>query len=410
MGLGKRVATGLLVVGAAVAAGTVASASTTVSVVATIPGGGSGITASGGYVYVAENVGSYPTNGLVRVIDQATNAEVASVTVGNTPQGVAVSGDYLYVAINNSANNTAQAGSVEVIDIHDPTAPLVFTTIQDVSIYSPGAVVAANGYVYVGDCSGGSPVAVIRASDNTVVGSVPLTNQCSAGMSAAGNFLYAKDGDQVAVIDADPASQTFLTILRTIPLTTPAGGVTPIVSTLVASGSSIYVGDSANALFQVIDTSTELVVATISDPITYPTAMAAGAGYVYVSYDSPGAVLVIDTHTNTVLGIVDSIGDYQDNIAADGQNAYSSGADQLSVSVIYVGNSGSEMYVPMQAYGIAADGTCAKNAPNHVNWPGIASQESAGWASSWQQWPNNGTGGYVCFRQPYYTGSGYSIR
>jgi len=61
---------------------------------------------------------------------------------------------------------------------------------------------------------------------------------------------------------------------------------------------------------------------------------------------------------------------------------------------------------PMQAYGRAQADTCATNAPSWVNWPGIASQQYVSWGMSWQQWPNNGTGGFVCVRQPFYTAAG----
>jgi hypothetical protein len=60
----------------------------------------------------------------------------------------------------------------------------------------------------------------------------------------------------------------------------------------------------------------------------------------------------------------------------------------------------------MQAYVPAAGETCGQMAPAWVNWPGIANQQNQGWSASWQQWPNGGTGGMVCVRQPFYTTSG----
>jgi predicted RecA/RadA family phage recombinase len=60
---------------------------------------------------------------------------------------------------------------------------------------------------------------------------------------------------------------------------------------------------------------------------------------------------------------------------------------------------------PMQAYGRGVDGKCANNAPIWVNWLGIATEQYNAWGASWQQWPNNGTGGFVCTRQPYFTGA-----
>jgi hypothetical protein len=60
----------------------------------------------------------------------------------------------------------------------------------------------------------------------------------------------------------------------------------------------------------------------------------------------------------------------------------------------------------MQAYGRDVNGKCVDNAPIWVNWLGIATQQYVAWGASWQQWPNNGTGGYVCQRQPYFTTAG----
>ena len=285
-------------------------------------------------------------------------------------------------------------------------------TIQDPLIFAPGAVSVANGYVYVGDCDG-LATAVINTLTNTVVGTVDLANQCNSSMSLVGNELYAVSGDHVAVVDADPLSQSFEAVVHTIPLTTPPGGTTPRATTLVASGSSVYVADVDNFLFDVIDSGTRSVVATIPDPSgandAQSMATAEGYVYVYVSYDYPGTVEVLDTHANTVAGVVGPLGDYQDNIAAEGQNAYASGSSDPSVTVIHVENPAAGPYVPLQAYGITADGTCGKDVPDSVNWPGIASQQSAGWSKSWQQWPNNGTGGFVCQRQAYYTTTGMSV-
>jgi hypothetical protein len=61
---------------------------------------------------------------------------------------------------------------------------------------------------------------------------------------------------------------------------------------------------------------------------------------------------------------------------------------------------------PMQAYAITQSDTCSTNAPELVNLPGLMNLQFTGWGKSWHQWPNNGIGGYVCTRQPYYTSSG----
>jgi hypothetical protein len=44
-----------------------------------------------------------------------------------------------------------------------------------------------------------------------------------------------------------------------------------------------------------------------------------------------------------------------------------------------------------------------------VDWPALVSIRSLGWTVSYAQWPNEGRGGSVCTRQPYWTGSGWSV-
>ena len=66
---------------------------------------------------------------------------------------------------------------------------------------------------------------------------------------------------------------------------------------------------------------------------------------------------------------------------------------------------------PLQQFSVPA-GTkaeaCTELAPTSVDWPGLESVRSLGWWVSYAQWPNGGAGGWVCSRQPYWSGSGWS--
>ncbi len=57
----------------------------------------------------------------------------------------------------------------------------------------------------------------------------------------------------------------------------------------------------------------------------------------------------------------------------------------------------------LQAYAIGQSDTCGTNVPSSVTLPGLVNLQNTGWSKSWQQWPGNGAGGYVCTRQPYFT-------
>lgn len=67
---------------------------------------------------------------------------------------------------------------------------------------------------------------------------------------------------------------------------------------------------------------------------------------------------------------------------------------------------------PVQQFG-APEGTapadCASLAPDSVDWPALVSLRSVGWSVSYAQWPRNGSGGWVCSRQPIYTETGWAF-
>jgi hypothetical protein len=64
------------------------------------------------------------------------------------------------------------------------------------------------------------------------------------------------------------------------------------------------------------------------------------------------------------------------------------------------GNSSNSPAPVMQEFGKPASGTCDATQPSGLNWAGVA---SGGWANSWAQWMNGGTGGFVCSRTLVYS-------
>lgn len=59
---------------------------------------------------------------------------------------------------------------------------------------------------------------------------------------------------------------------------------------------------------------------------------------------------------------------------------------------------------PMQQFGRAESDECGVQPENLVDFPALGDRaKDVGWGPSWAQWPNGGTGGFVCTRQPYYT-------
>lgn len=60
---------------------------------------------------------------------------------------------------------------------------------------------------------------------------------------------------------------------------------------------------------------------------------------------------------------------------------------------------------PLQQFARAESDTCEKQPTDLIDFPALAAVVDHAWGMSWAQWPNGGTGGFVCTRQPYYTSS-----
>jgi hypothetical protein len=86
---------------------------------------------------------------------------------------------------------------------------------------------------------------------------------------------------------------------------------------------------------------------------------------------------------------------------AEGGNCiFSSGNLTLSLGG---GDNSSSTVIPApitQEFGKPASGSCDAAQPAGLDWAGVA---SGGWANSWSQWMNGGTGGFVCTRTLVYS-------
>jgi YVTN family beta-propeller protein len=128
---------------------------------------------------------------------------------------------------------------------------------------------------------------------------------------------------------------------------------------------------------------------------------------VLVAQQSGNSVSVISTATNTITASI-AVGESPQSIAIspNGQYAYVVSQDTGSVYVINLLGEAPGPTAPQQAFGRVAGGTCVSGAPSWADWPGVASLREVGWGASWAMWPNGGTGGYVCVRQPIYNTAG----
>jgi len=268
------------------------------TVIATVPVGdqpqGIVITPDGTRAYVA-NCG-----GDVFVIATSTNAVTAKIVVGGCPTGVAITpdGTRAYVARTN-------ANSVAVIDT---SANKVVTTVG-VGIAPSGVAITPDGTrVYV-PCvgTGSGPVSVIDTSSNDVVATVQLGNVGPVGAA------ITPDGSRVYVLDDINGLSVIATSSNTVAttVTLPGNEISPFGLALSPDGTRAYViRFEANSVV-VVDTSSNSVVTTVN-LAGFPSGVAVTPdgtrAYVATTPDATGfgigSLAVIDTSSNTITGTI----------------------------------------------------------------------------------------------------------
>lgn len=382
------------------------------TVVATIPvGSGPSAVAfspDGSKAYVG-NSGFGP--GGVSLIDTATLTTVGSIiSTGGPTTGVAVSpdGQYLYAALFTG-------GIVELDAITG--AGLRGASVDGIPfdlVLNPGGTIA-----YLAAALGGN-----NAVSKVQLVSSPMSNTAIAlsgdhfGLALApdGSFLYVTNSADESVSVIDTSDDTVTTTITTGPdFSGPYGvAVSPDGSYVLVANEGASTGNTVS----VIDTSTNLLARSISvgsQPVRVE--FAPSGEFAYVTNSGSDNVSVIRMSDLTVTDTI-PVGDNPSGIAVspNGEFAYVTNYFDNTVSVIrLLPQSIPVNYptAPLQQFGVPANTQqvqCADLAPDSVNEPGIAHLTDQGWSLSWAQWVNNGSGGPVCSRQPYYNGLNWSVR
>ena len=293
--------------------------------------------------------GQSSTNVPVTVPITAASYQLGTpITVGSGPTHVAVSDTRAYVA------NTTD-GTVSVIDTSTNT---VIATVEVGE--EPGAIAVRGDRVYVANYVSGT-VSVIDATNNTVAATIPVGDRpVGIAPTPDGTKVYVRNGydvGTVTVIDTNPTSATYNTVIRTIQV-----GTAPTVpqSYIVVTPDSRFVyvthaGDEGT--IAVIDTATDTVVDDI-DIGFYPylltispdgSALFAPGG---VNEWGDPATYVISTASNSVVEVRFDVG-FQ-GFAPDGTLAYSSWYwySDYSFNAFYV-NDGNMVrdYLPLPVQG-----------------------------------------------------------
>ena len=200
---------------------------------------------------------AYVTNagaGSVSVIDMATNAVIATVTVGLTPEQVAITpnGAFAYVAKSDGSN----PGSVSVIAT--ATNTVVGSPIP-VDVAPVGVAITPNGaFVYVAN-SGSNTVSVIATASNTVVATISVgspSGPAGVAITPNGAFVYVSNfvSNTVSVI----ATATNTVVGSPIPVEER-----PDFLAVSLNGASVFVPNQNSKTVSVIATASNTVSATI---------------------------------------------------------------------------------------------------------------------------------------------------
>ncbi|MEI8129950.1 MAG: DUF2341 domain-containing protein [bacterium] len=222
------------------------------------------------------------------VVINGADDSVSHIPVGG-PTGFSVPvGNKVYMETNDG------------IVVINATTDTVITTIPVLGLNGRGGTygTVVGTHLYWGNISN-STVSVIDTTTDTVVGSPISVGGVPFSASVVGTTIYlnCQTANTVYVIDADPRSTNYNTVIATIPV-----GGSPYYST--AFGKKVYVSNNSDATMSVIDADPESASYNhvIGSPIPIGSApyTARSIGHkIYVSVYGDNAESVIDTTDTT---------------------------------------------------------------------------------------------------------------
>jgi YVTN family beta-propeller protein len=241
-------------------------------------------------IYVS-NVGPGGTPGTLSVIDGSTYSKIADIPVGFTPLMVDFdqNTNKIYVANQGSGTVSVIDGSTNTLITEIPVG------LSPLSSPFEPIVNPNTGLVYVTN-QGDVVVSVINGSTNSVIAEIPVfVSPAGIGVDTTLNKIFVANvfSNSVSVIEGDPSSPFFNTVLVSIPTALPSGVVVDSVNNIA------YVSNFDDRSVSVIDTATLLPKAPIRIGVN-PTDL----GYnpttntLFVANQGTGTVSIIDTKIN----------------------------------------------------------------------------------------------------------------
>ncbi|WP_167097034.1 beta-propeller fold lactonase family protein [Mycobacterium sp. DL592] len=264
------------------------------------------VTSKSTYLPSADNATPVELNKLsVLSISTATSGDgsvilsssvLGTADTGDVGAGLAVSADgsRVYVLTTDPSSG---AGKISTIDptLIDPTGASVGAFLGSVAVGTGGQDIGVDsaGRVWVANSSDNT-VSVLNPANNAVttiaVGGRPEAIAFGSGPSGTGSYAYVANflSNSVSVIDTDPTSATYNTVLANVVV-----GGEPTDITVSADGKHLYVAQSYTNSVAIIDTATNALTTSI--------ATTANGGPTSIATSGDGAhVYVTNLYSNTI--------------------------------------------------------------------------------------------------------------
>lgn len=356
---------------------------------------------------------------------------VATIPIGSGPYGVALTPDDAFAYVTNAASNT-----VSVID----TRALAVSATISVAGAPQAVAMSPDGTRAVAAGVTSGEYFFIDTASNTVVQTVPVNAQCQHPTSLAyhpnGSTVFVGCGaiHRVATINTSSFATAILsTGSNTVEdvavsqdaseLVNAGGGyvifmngswspglpANPQAVTLTSTGAIAYTANAAGSISRLTSATTQIDTWAAGIDLT-DIVLDERVNRLFATDYASNSMLVRSASTGAAIASI-GVGTQPRSLAlsSDGSRAYvvNSGSNTVSVVSLVERASGSEVpTAPMQQFARAESDTCERQPQNLVDFPALTHFHNLAWGMSWAQWPNGGTGGFVCTRQPYYTTAG----
>ena len=268
-------------------------------------------TAAAPFVYM-------PGFGAVTVIDTATNALVATITVPFTGTTAAMTPDGKRVYVAGLTSPSSSTAFVCVIDTATNTVVATIPVPAEAQAQNGAEVSLAitpdgkTAYETIGDFG---PIAVIATATNTVVATIPVPASPTGG---GGTLAIAPDGKRLYLGSGNVMDTATNTVVATIPFEERPFTAGSLIVT--PNGKHLYVGMDKRGV-DVFDTSANMLVAQVPAEAV-GLAVTPNGKYVYATGPEGGTVSVIDTGTNAVVTVIPQDSPGAIGITPDGKRAY----------------------------------------------------------------------------------------